>query len=49
MSFGAGGALGALMSGYLWETGAATTFMIAAITSTLALLLTLLFVRNPQY
>ena len=49
MSFGAGGALGALMSGYLWENGAATTFMIAAITSSLALLLTLLFVRNPQY
>jgi len=48
MSFGAGGALGALMSGYLWETGAMTTFVIASITSTLALLLTLLFVRNPK-
>jgi len=46
MSFGAGGAIGALMSGYTWELGATTTFFIAAVTSTLALLITLLFVRD---
>lgn len=49
MSFGAGGALGALMSGYLWESGAMTTFTVAAITSMVALLFTLFFVRDPQH
>jgi len=48
MSFGAGGALGALMSGYLWETGALITFAIAATISLLALILSLFFVREPS-
>jgi len=47
MSFGAGGALGALMSGYLWENGAMITFTIAAMISLLALMLSLFFVREP--
>jgi len=46
MSFGAGGAIGALMSGYTWELGPTTTFVIAAMTSSLALLITLMFVRD---
>ncbi len=37
LSFGAGGAVGSLMSGYLWSgAGAITTFMVAAFMSALA-------------
>ena len=46
MSFGAGGALGALVAGYTWSLGAILTFAIAAAMSMLAVLITLLFVRN---
>jgi len=46
MSFGAGGALGALVAGYTWSLGASLTFAIAAAMSMLAVLITLLFVRN---
>jgi len=46
MSFGAGGALGALVAGYTWSLGATLTFAIAAAMSMLAVLITLLFVRN---
>jgi len=46
MSFGAGGALGALVAGYTWSLGAMLTFAIAAAMSMLAVLITLLFVRN---
>jgi len=48
MSFGAGGALGALMSGYTWELGATTTFIIAAAISMLALLVTMLLVKDQR-
>jgi len=46
MSFGAGGALGALLAGYTWSLGATLTFMIAAGISSVAILITLLFVRD---
>ncbi len=40
LSFGAGGAVGSLMSGYLWSSvGAAATFQVAALMSALAFLL----------
>jgi len=48
MSFGAGGALGALLGGYTWELGPMMTFGLAAATSTAALLITLLFIRDQQ-
>jgi PPP family 3-phenylpropionic acid transporter len=41
LSFGAGGAVGSLMSGYMWEgAGAAMTFVVAALLSAFAFLLT---------
>lgn len=46
MSFGAGGALGALLAGYTWSLGATLTFMIAAAIGMLAVFITLLFVRD---
>ena len=49
VSFGAGGALGALMSGYLWETGAMTSFAVAAITSTVAFIICVSLVKNPPH
>ena len=47
ISFGAGGAAGALVSGYLWtEMGPQTMYMVAALTSLGALLVVLFYVRN---
>lgn len=47
LSFGAGGAVGALYSGYLWESGGATlTFMVAACISAAALLIAWFRVRG---
>ncbi|MCK4742767.1 MAG: MFS transporter [Sulfuriflexus sp.] len=46
MSFGAGGALGALLAGYTWSLGATLTYGIAAAISMLAVVITLLFVRD---
>jgi len=47
ISFGAGGAAGALVSGYLWtEMGPQTMYLVAALTSLSALLVVLFFVRN---
>lgn len=47
LSFGAGGALGTLVSGYLWEdVGAVWTFGAAALASLLAMLLAWRFVRE---
>jgi PPP family 3-phenylpropionic acid transporter len=41
LSFGAGGAVGSLLSGYLWSgVGATATFMVAAVMSALAFILT---------
>ena len=48
MSFGAGGALGALLGGYTWELGPMITFGFAAVTSTVALLVTLFFIRDQR-
>lgn len=41
LSFGAGGAVGAIISGYLWDMSEAMTFILAAIVCTLALMLSL--------
>ncbi|KAF0191248.1 MAG: MFS transporter PPP family 3-phenylpropionic acid transporter [Gammaproteobacteria bacterium] len=47
LSFGAGGAVGALYSGYLWESGGATlTFMVAACISAAAFLVAWIRVRG---
>ena len=47
ISFGAGGAAGALVSGYLWtEMGPQTMYLVAALTSLSALLVVLFYVRN---
>ena len=49
VSFGMGGALGALYSGYSWDNlGAPTTFSIAAMIAFVALLLTLCFLKPHQ-
>ena len=48
MSFGAGGAVGALVSGYLWEAGTTMTFVVAALTSSLAFIVGVIFIRDPQ-
>ncbi|WP_317929333.1 MFS transporter [Halioxenophilus sp. WMMB6] len=42
MGFGLGGALGALISGYLWPWGAELTFLVAALSSMVAALLIVL-------
>ena len=47
VSFGAGGAAGILLSGYLWtEMGPQTMYLMAALTSLCALLVVLFCVRN---
>jgi PPP family 3-phenylpropionic acid transporter len=47
ISFGAGGAAGALISGYLWaEVSPQTMYLAAALTSLVALLVVLFHVRN---
>ena len=47
VSFGAGGAAGVLLSGYLWtEMGPQTMYLMAALTSLCALLVVLFCVRN---
>lgn len=48
-SFGLGGAVGALFSGYIWESwGASWSFGMAAITSLLALLIAFLGLRHRE-
>ena len=47
ISFGAGGAAGTLVSGYLWaEMSPQTMYFVAALTSVVALLVVLFYVRN---
>ena len=49
LSFGAGGALGAVYSGYSWDgLGAEVTFNIAAVISFVALILTVLFLKSKN-
>ena len=49
LSFGAGGAVGSLMSGYLWSgVGATTTYLVAAIMSGLAFLLSWRWIRTEN-
>jgi PPP family 3-phenylpropionic acid transporter len=48
LSFGAGGAVGGLYSGYLWESaGPALTYSLAALLSLLAFFLAWAFIRRP--
>ncbi len=44
ISFGAGGAVGAILSGVLWDSGAAATFLMASVATGLALLIAWRFV-----
>lgn len=46
ISFGAGGAVGALMSGYLWQYSPKMTFVIAAIACALALVICFIWVKG---
>lgn len=46
LSFGGGGALGALLSGVLWESGAGLTFLMAVAASILALIIAWLYLRG---
>ncbi len=49
MSFGAGGAVGSLLSGYLWLTpGPEMTFMLAAVTAIGAFLIGLIWLKNSK-
>lgn len=49
MSFGAGGALGALLGGYAWTIlGATMTYNIAALLAVLALLISWRFIHEPH-
>ncbi len=49
VSFGAGGAFGALYSGYAWhELGATASYNLAAIMAAVAFLITLIWVRDPE-
>ncbi len=48
ISFGAGGAAGAVISGYLWEYNAQLTFVIASVASGLACLIAWRFIQEPD-
>lgn len=49
MSFGAGGALGALLGGYAWTSlGAGMTYNLAALLAVLALLISWRFINEPH-
>jgi PPP family 3-phenylpropionic acid transporter len=48
ISFGAGGAAGAIISGYLWQHDPQLTFVIASVASVLACLLAWRFVKEPE-
>lgn len=48
LSYGAGGAVGAILAGYAWDIAPQATFLLATVVSVLALLLTLLLLRGPQ-
>jgi PPP family 3-phenylpropionic acid transporter len=47
LSFGAGGAAGAVMSGYLWQQDPQFTFVIASLASALAALIAWRFIGEP--
>lgn len=47
ISFGAGGAMGAVLSGYLWEQSPQLTFVLASVASGLACLLAWRFIQDP--
>jgi len=49
MSFGAGGAVGSLLSGYLWLTpGPEMTFMLAAVTAIGAFLIGFIWLKSSK-
>jgi PPP family 3-phenylpropionic acid transporter len=47
ISFGAGGAIGAVLSGYLWQQNPQLTFVLASVASGLACLLAWRFIHDP--
>jgi len=47
ISFGAGGAIGAVLSGYLWQQNPQFTFLLASMASGLACLLAWRFIHDP--
>lgn len=48
LSFGGGGALGAILSGMLWDYGAGLTFLLAVVASALALLIAWLYMLDHR-
>ena len=48
ISFGAGGAIGALISGYLWSSNPTLTWVIASVASFVALTLALVFIDDRK-
>ncbi|MFT5576237.1 MAG: PPP family 3-phenylpropionic acid transporter [Bermanella sp.] len=46
LSFGGGGAIGAILSGGLWDLGAGLTFMMATLASLLALMIAWVYLRG---
>lgn len=48
LSFGGGGALGAILSGMLWDSGAGLTFMMAVAVSLLALCIAWVYLRGSN-
>jgi PPP family 3-phenylpropionic acid transporter len=48
ISFGAGGAVGSLASGYLWDHSAELTFVIAALSAAIATVTTWFYLKNPS-
>ena len=48
VSFGGGGALGAILSGLLWDFGAEVTFLMAVAASLVALVLAWVFLQERR-
>jgi MFS transporter, PPP family, 3-phenylpropionic acid transporter len=49
LSYGAGGAAGAAVSGIVWDVAPQFTFIFASLISMLALLLTTVLLRGPEF
>jgi PPP family 3-phenylpropionic acid transporter len=48
MSFGAGGAAGALMGGFLWDYNTSLTFLISALAAFLAFVVSWVWLHFPH-
>jgi len=48
LSFGLGGAMGAVLSGMIWEYSATLTFVMASLASLIALLIAWIWIKDEQ-